>query len=110
MARGTFYGDLNSSTFSGLLTAGAGADTIVMCAVGVNIDGTNSADITLDFTDSSDSDTAKELLFEASIAGGDNADLMPAPILLKAGDVLRGKASADSDLAVYGWYETYDAT
>jgi len=110
MARGTFYSDLNSSTFTGMLTAGAGADTIVMSVVGVNIDGTNAADITIDFTDASDSNTAKELLVSAEIAAGDNAKVMPAPILLKAGDVLRGKASADSDLACYGWYETYDAT
>lgn len=109
MARDTFYGDLVSATFTDVLTAGAGADTIVMAAVGVNIDGTNAANITLDFTDASDSNTAKELLQDAEIAAGDNADLLSKPILLKAGDVLRAKASADSDLAVYGWYETFDA-
>lgn len=108
MARNTFYADLVSATFTDLLTAGASADTVVMSAVAINIDGTNAADATLDFTDASDSNTAKELAFTVEVAGGDNADLLSKPILLKAGDKLRGKASADSDLAIYGWYETFD--
>lgn len=59
MARDTFYTDAGQ-TFGDVLTAAAAADTIIMAATLVNIDGSNAATATVRYTDASDSDTPKE--------------------------------------------------
>lgn len=109
MARNDFFGTLNSATFSVLLTAST-ADTMVMSISAINIDGTNSVDVTVDTTDASDSNTAKEVANLVPVAGGDTADIISKPLLMKTGDTLRAKASANGDAVLRGWYETYTAT
>lgn len=108
MARNTFYADAGT-TFEDVLTAAAAADTLIMGATLVNIDGTTAATATVRYTDSSDSDTPKEIAVNVSVAGGDNADIVSKPVLLKAGDKLQISASAASDIAISGWTETFDA-
>jgi hypothetical protein len=107
MARSTFYADAGT-TFGDVLTAAAAADTIIMAASLVNIDGTTAATGTVRYTDSSDSDTPKEIAVNINVDGGDVADILSKPILLKAGDKLQVSASAASDIAISGWLETFD--
>lgn len=109
MARQTFYQTLIAGTYTVTVTAST-ADTMIMSCVAVNIDGSAAADVDIDFTDASDSNTAKQLLFSAEVAAGDSASVLPAPQLLKTGDTLRGRASANGDLVLVGWYETFTAT
>lgn len=109
MARDHFYVTLVAGTYTVAIT-GATADTMIMSCAAVNIDGTNAVDVSVDWTDASDSDTAKNLLTDAEVAGGDAAEVSAKPILLKTGDTLRGKASANGDAVLTGWYETFTAT
>lgn len=109
MARDHFYVTLVAGTYTVAMT-GSTADTMIMSCMVVNIDGSNAADASIDWTDASDSNTAKQLLEQAEVAGGDSAAVLPGPFLLKNGDTLRGKASANGDLVLAGWYETFDAT
>lgn len=109
MTRQTFYTTLVAGTYTVAVT-GATADTMIMSCVAVNIDGTNAADVDVDFTDASDSNTPKQLLFSAEVLGGDSASVLPAPQLLKTGDTLRARASANGDLVLVGWTESFKAT
>lgn len=108
MARDTFGAALVSSTFTDLVTGGAGVDTIVMVAQSANIDGAAEVLVTFDRTDASNGDAATLLVFEAPVAAGDAIAPLAGPVLLKPGDKLRGKASANGDANASGWFEELD--
>ena len=107
MARSNFKLAL-SATMADIFTAGADVDTIVMGFQITNIDGTNAADATADWTDASDSNTATLICSETEVAAGDAIAPLAAPLMLSPGDKLRAKASAASDLVAFGWVEELD--
>ena len=72
---------------------------ILMCQV-ANIDGTNEADATISWTDSSDSATETFLAKTVSVPADSSLGILSGKMVLETGDTLKGLASADSDLAV----------
>jgi len=67
-----------------------------------NVDGVNSADITVDIFRSS---TAYRLASTVSIPGDSSLDILTKPIYLEEGDSLRVTASANGDLEAICSYE-----
>lgn len=111
MGRYDIYLELTSSTFGdAAYTFPASADSIAHDLVLVNIDGTNAVDGSVRYLDASDSSTAKSLLVEAEVLAGDAAEVIRKPRYFGPGDVLQGLASANNDLVLQGWYETFDET
>jgi len=72
-----------------------------------NVDGTNTAEITIDLYRSS---TAYHLIKTASITAGSTLDLLAKTIYLEEGDSVRLTASALSDLEAVCSYEEIDST
>lgn len=101
MARTPFY-QIAGTTVTPVLTAGAGVDTFVV-ATATNITGTTLGTVYVDFTDASDSDTAKVLLDTTEVAAGDAVDVRSRAILLNDGDVLRVRGSAASTISLDGF-------
>lgn len=83
-----------------IVTAGAGETLLILSAQITNIDGTNEADATLSWTDSSDSDTETALCSAATVAAKDAIDGISGTQVLETGDALKGLASANGDLVV----------
>jgi len=83
-----------------IYTVPAATTSIVLMAQCANIDGTNNTDVSLSWTDDSNSDTetylAKTVVVPADAALG----LLDGKLVLEAGDTLKGYASADSDLVL----------
>lgn len=67
-----------------------------------NVDGVNSADITVDIFRSS---TAYRLASTVSVPGDSSLDILTKPIYLEEGDSLRVTASANGDLEAICSYE-----
>ena len=92
----TTAAELTTSSVA-ITTAPAGfARHITMCQV-CNIDGSNDVDITLLFTDSSNSDTAFKLANLVTVAAKDSRSMLAGSFALEPGDVLKAQASANSD-------------
>ncbi len=83
-----------------IYTVPASTTAIVLIAQCANIDGTNNADVSLSWTDDSDTDAetylAKTVVVPADAALG----LLDGKLVLETGDTLKGYASADGDLVI----------
>lgn len=74
-----------------------------------NIDGTNDVDVTVQWTDASNSDTVTRLAFNLTVAAQDGRSCLVAPLALAAGDKIQALASAASDAEITISYYTEDA-
>jgi hypothetical protein len=74
---------------------GSGKSLRVNLLLIANIDGTNSADITIDLYRSA---TAYKLASTISVPADSTLDFLSKPLILEEGDSLRLTASADGDL------------
>lgn len=83
-----------------IYTCPSATTAIVLMAQVANIDGTNEADATISWIDSSDSSAETYLLKGAPIPGGSSLGALSGKMILETGDSLKGFASADSDLVV----------
>lgn len=81
-------------------TCPAATTAIVIGGQIANIDGTNSANATVAWTDDSDSDTATNLLKTVPVAAGSAIPVLSGKLVLEAGDTVTALASADGDLVI----------
>ncbi|AUQ64445.1 hypothetical protein [Phaeobacter inhibens] len=63
-----------------------------------NVDGTNAADATIQWTDASNSDAVTRLAYQVTIDAQDSRTMTVGSFALSAGDKLQALASADGDL------------
>ena len=74
---------------------------ILHCQV-ANIDGVNSADATVHWTDSSNSAAVTQLAKIIPVAGATAMSVLTGKLVLEAGDTIVATASADGDLILSG--------
>ena len=67
-----------------------------------NVDGVNSADATVRWTDSSNGDVATRLVSTVAIPADTSLPVLSGKLPLEAGDTIVGVASADGDLELSG--------
>jgi len=72
---------------------------VVLSCLVANVDGTNSADITLTITDSADAAIAK-IANTIQVPADSTLEAIPNKLILKRGEKIRATASAASDLEV----------
>ena len=83
-------------------TCPAATTAIVLLLQVSNIDGTNEADATVTWTDSSDSGASTALVSTVPVPAGSALGVLSGKIVLEAGDTIAGLASAASDLVLTG--------
>ena len=81
-----------------IYTCPASTKAIITNSHLANVDGTNNASATLDWTDSSDSNAATKIINTVDVPADAALSVLPKPIYLEAGDKLRGLASASGDI------------
>ena len=96
--------------FRGALVTGGG--TVYTCPAATiaivlhlqvaNVDGTNSADVTVRWTDSSNSATVTRLANVVTVPAKTSLSVLTGKLVLEAGDTIAGVASADGDLELSG--------
>ena len=101
--------DLTTTTTAGILTCASDKVLKVNSIIVANIDGTNSADVTVSFFDNSQS-SAKALASTVAVPADSTLVVLgkDSPIYLEESDEIRGGASADGDLEVIISYEELD--
>lgn len=75
--------------------SGGARVTLIQAA---NVDGTNSATVTVQWTDASNTDTVTRLAYQVEVAGGESIPLPGGGLILENGDKLQALASAASDI------------
>ena len=91
-----------TTSLADIYTCPIATEAIVLGIQVANIDGTNAADASVAWTDSSDSDAVTYLVKSAEVAAGEAISAM-APefkLVLEAGDKIQAMASAASDLCI----------
>ena len=83
-------------------TCPASTTAIVLLCQVANVDGTNEADATVTWTDSSDSDTSTALVSAVPVPAGSSLGVLSGKLVLEAGDTIAGLASSASDLVLSG--------
>lgn len=74
---------------------------VIHCQV-ANVDGTNSADATVRWTDSSNSGAVTRLANTVAVPADTSISVLTGKLVLEAGDTIVGVASADGDLELSG--------
>ncbi|AHD09543.1 hypothetical protein [Phaeobacter gallaeciensis] len=74
-----------------------------------NVDGTNAADATIQWTDASNSDAVTRLAYQVTVEAQDSRTMSVGALALAAGDKLQALASAASDLEMTVTYYDEDA-
>lgn len=77
----------------------ASSVAIVLSVLVANVDGVNSADITLTKTDSSNTEQTK-IAHTVPVPADSTLEAIPNKLVLKAGEKIRGTASAANDLDI----------
>jgi len=83
-------------------TCPAARTAIVLMLQVSNIDGTNEADASVSWTDSSDSGASTALVSTVPVPAGSSLGVLSGKLVLEAGDTIAGLASAASDLVLTG--------
>lgn len=83
-------------------TCPAATTAIVLHLQASNVDGTNSADVTVRWTDSSNSNTVTRLANVIPVPAKTSVSVLIGKLVLEAGDTIAGVASADGDLELGG--------
>lgn len=83
-----------------IFTVPAGTVRYVTQIQACNVDGTNDADATVQWTDASNADAVTRLAYQVTVAAKDARSMLAGPLALAAGDKLQALASADGDLEV----------
>jgi hypothetical protein len=83
-------------------TCPAGTYAIVIHCQVANVDGTNSADATVRWTDDSNSDAVTRLANTVPVPADTSLSVLTGKLVLEAGDTIVGVASADGDLELSG--------
>jgi hypothetical protein len=88
------------TTYTTAYTCPTATTALVLLAQVANVDGTNSADVSAQWLDSSNSNTATRLMEMLTIAAKNANNIIGGPVILEAGDVIQFKASDSSRLEV----------
>lgn len=96
-----FKGAMVTGGVTGYTCPSATTVILLHCQV-ANVDGTNSANATVHWTDSSNSAAVTRLAKTVAVAGGTALSVLTGRLVLEAGDTLVGIASADGDLELSG--------
>ena len=91
--------DLSTSADTSIYQCPASTTAIVILCQVANVDGTNSADVYVDYYDSSTT-TAKALAHTVAVPADSSLNPIGGKLVLEAGDQLRAWASAASDLEI----------
>jgi len=91
--------DLGITADTAVYTCPSATTAVVLLCQVANVDGSNSADLYLDYYDSSTT-TAKALAHTIAIPGDAAINPIGGKLVLEAGDELRAWASAASDLEI----------
>ena len=83
-------------------TCPSATTAIVLLLQVSNIDGTNEADASVAWTDSSDSNASTALVSAVPVPAGSALGVLSGKLVLEAGDTIAGLASAASDLVLSG--------
>ena len=89
-----------TTTAATIYTCPASTVAIVLMCQAANIDGTNAADVTVSWTDASDSNAETKLASTISVPADAALSCLDGKLVLEAGDALKGLASADGDLVI----------
>ncbi len=89
-----------TTTAATIYTCPADTVAIVLLCQVANVDGTDAASVSISWTDSSDSDTETMLASTISVPADAALSVLDGKLVLEAGDVLKGLASADGDLVI----------
>ena len=84
---------------NGIYTAGAGVTAIVIHCQVANVDGSASADLSMDLYDTSQT-SAKAIVSTLSVPADSAVNPIGGKLVLETGDILRAWASADGDLEI----------
>ena len=87
-----------TTTIADVFTVPADTARQVISINASNIDGTNDADVTVQWTDASNSDAVVRLAYEVTVEAKNARPMMVGPLVLRAGDKLQAKASANGDI------------
>ena len=91
-----------TTTSATIYTCPAATTAIVLMAQVANIDGTNEADVSASWIDSSDSSAETYLIKSVPIPEGSALGVLSGKLVLEAGDSIKALASANSDLVISG--------
>lgn len=86
------------TTYATVYTCPAGTTAVVVAAQAANIHATDPAQASLQWLDSSASNTATRLVETLTVPNKAATGLLSGPIVLEAGDALQAKAGAASTL------------
>ena len=79
-------------------TCPSATTAIVLAAQAANVDGTNSADVSAQWLDSSAADVATRIVETLAVVADAAVNLLGGPVVLEAGDAFQAKASAAGDI------------
>ena len=79
-----------------LFTVPAGQTRHILQVQACNVDGAHEVDVTLQWTDASNSDAVTRLAYQLTVAAKDARTLLAGPMALREGDKLQALASADN--------------
>ena len=96
---------LTSTSLTTIYTCPSNYKSIIKELWITNVDGTNAADATVQWTDDSDSDAAYSIISTKSVAADSYLRIEGANIVLEAGDILKAQAGAANDLTVSAFIE-----
>ena len=88
------------TTYTTAYTCPTATTALVLLAQVANVDGTNAADVSAQWLDSSNANTATRLVELLLIAEKNGINIIGGPLILEAGDAIQFKASAAGDLEV----------
>ena len=89
-----------TTSLADIYTCPASTEAIILGIQVANIDGTNSADASVAWTDSSDTDAVTYLVKSATVEAGKAIPALVDKLVLVAGDKIQAMASAASDLCI----------
>jgi len=96
------FGDAIVTGGTTLYTCPADTIAVVLHLQAANVDGANSADVSVHWTDDSDSDEVTYLIKEVALGATEAISALTGKLVLEAGDTIVGTASADGDIEVSG--------
>ena len=89
-----------TTSLADIYTCPSATEAIVLGIQVANIDGTTTADASVAWTDSSDSDAVTYLIKSATVNAGEAIPALVDKMVLTAGDKIQAMASAASDLCI----------
>ncbi len=89
---------VTNSADTNLLTAGSGETFVIIHCQVANVDGTNSAWVSIDMIDDESSDVTAALTHEVVVAADSAINPIGGKLVLEAGDKLQITGQANSDL------------